>query len=196
MNKTEKKEYDRIRYINKKERINVLNKTWRLANKEKSIATQKVWNEKNINKIKEINKRCRNKYKLKNKERKRKWNLENRDRVRENARMRYQKNSLKIKERSKQYRKDNPDKVRSWNAGRRASIANASPSWLDKKLKKQILSFYVQSDKLTKDTGVEHHVDHIIPLVNPKVCGLHVPWNLQVITKESNLKKSNKLRLL
>jgi hypothetical protein len=34
-------------------------------------------------------------------------------------------------------------------------------------------------------------VDHIVPLVHPRVCGLHCEHNLAVITETENLAKSN-----
>ena len=49
---------------------------------------------------------------------------------------------------------------------------------------------------ITKKTGEEHHVDHIVPLKgqykgHDTVCGLHVPWNLQVLPKRENLIKGS-----
>lgn len=58
--------------------------------------------------------------------------------------------------------------------------------------KQNIASIYKQAKILEKQTKIKHHVDHIIPLINDNVSGLHVSWNLQVLPVLSNLKKNNR----
>ena len=54
----------------------------------------------------------------------------------------------------------------------------------------RILTIYRECVKLTEETGVPHHVDHIHPISKG---GKHHPDNLQILTATENIRKSNKL---
>lgn len=40
--------------------------------------------------------------------------------------------------------------------------------------------------------GPGYVLDHIVPLKHQNVCGLHVPWNLRVVKRKTNAKKSSR----
>lgn len=83
--------------------------------------------------------------------------------------------------------------VRADTKSRRRKHRQATPVWLTRQQKSDMREMYKIAITLTKSTGTQYVVDHIIPLRSESVCGLHVPWNLRVITQEENLVKSNKL---
>ncbi len=90
--------------------------------------------------------------------------------------------------------KKRPDKVAAKAAKRRSAKQKATPPWLTKEHFEEIQEFYTLAKELQwLFEGEKIHVDHIIPLKGRNVCGLHVPWNLQLLPAKKNLKKSNKL---
>lgn len=92
-----------------------------------------------------------------------------------------------------EYKGRNVDVVRADTSVRKRRHREATPKWLTKKERLQMRDLYVQARKMTELTRERYVVDHIVPLRGESVCGLHVPWNLRVITQDDNLKKSNKL---
>ena len=75
-----------------------------------------------------------------------------------------------------------------YDAERRAQKFKAMPVWANRG---EIAGFYTEAQHLTEYTGIQHHVDHIVPLKHPLVSGLHVPANLQVLTASENSAKHN-----
>jgi len=76
---------------------------------------------------------------------------------------------------------------------RNKQVARAKPAWLTEEHEFMLEEIYELRDLRSKLTGVVHHVDHIVPLRGQNCCGLHVPWNLQVIPAVDNLSKSNRI---
>ena len=105
----------------------------------------------------------------------------------------YKINKTEILTQQREYYNINKDKSNAKVAKRRASKIYATPDWLTQNHKDQIRELYEIAQAFKLYTGEEYHVDHIIPLKGKDVCGLHVPWNLQVIPAKENLSKSNKL---
>jgi hypothetical protein len=124
------------------------------------------------------------------KDRKSDWYQANRDAVIDRAKTRP---AEKLREYRNAWKENNILQVRADTKARRRKHREATPPWLTRKQKTEIRQLYQIAITMTKTTGEQYVVDHIVPLRSPDVCGLHVPWNLRVITQEANLKKSNKL---
>lgn len=140
------------------------------------------------------------------------WWLKNRDEILARKRARYnaKKNDPKFKElnlkRALNYQKKNPEMVKTrnrryrekhkflfavWEGERRFIKNKAMPPWVDRAAIREI---YEEAAKRTRETGVAHHVDHRYPLRGKGFVGLHVPWNLQVLTATENISKGNRVQ--
>jgi len=117
------------------------------------------------------------------------WYLENREQVIQTAATRP---AAVLREYRNAWKAANKTQVLADNKVRRRKHRDATPPWLTRKQKSEIRQLYQIAITMTQTTGEQYVVDHIVPLRGEAVCGLHVPWNLRVITQEQNLKKSNK----
>lgn len=104
----------------------------------------------------------------------------------------HEENKEKIREKYKRHYLANPDYYQVKSRIRQEGQLQATPKWLTKEQKSAISMIYREARKLTKLTGVKHVVDHIGPLNGKNSCGLHVPWNLQVIPETENLRKGRR----
>jgi flagellum-specific peptidoglycan hydrolase FlgJ len=83
------------------------------------------------------------------------------------------------------------------DAKRRAQKLQAIPVWSDENIIKQI---YADAVHLAKETGIKHHVHHIVPLqAVDSVSGLHTHDNLIILTEDEHKwfhAKPERLKLL
>jgi len=101
----------------------------------------------------------------------------------------YKKTQRQVK---KTHAKNNPDKITEKSNRARVKKLQRIPRWIKDVFIDEIKEFYKMAKQMEKVFPWKQHVDHIIPLKGKTVSGLHVPWNLQILSKKSNLEKSNK----
>ena len=157
-------------------------KEWRDNNPEKAKAAKSKWYVKNKDKIKEYSS---------------KYLKLNAKKVYEKTKKRKSEDPQKYKEihnkANAKWKKENPGKWNAIAAKYRASKYRATPDWLNDQHWKEIEELYVLAQDLAwLNNGEVLAVDHIVPLQGENVSGLHVPWNLQLLTKSAKRKKKNK----
>ncbi len=169
-----KRQTGREWYKKNKERNRQRGLDWIAKNPEKHIENRKRYRQENKSAIYASSRACVAKKPEYYSEKQREWAEANRE---------------KCSAKTKKYRAKNPEKSRAQYALYLARQIQATPVFANLK---KIEKIYALAQQMTKETGVLHHVDHVIPLRSKIVCGLHIETNLRVITATENCKKSNK----
>ena len=176
-----KRQWSRERYHSDpqtfRERSRDFKRKLRAADPEKMREATNAWERANRDKRRAISQRTIAKH---------------RERVLERKREADRRDPQKQNEQSKAWQKNNPLKRRIIQNKNLAHRRQAVPKWLTREQNAQIKRFYWLAQDCSLVTGEPYWVDHIVPLRGKNVCGLHVPWNLQVLPKEVNQRKNNR----
>jgi flagellum-specific peptidoglycan hydrolase FlgJ len=116
--------------------------------------------------------------------------------VREAARRQHRAYVQKHPEKIRQYQRNwyaKNSHVYILLANLRRKIVRSQQAWLTPENKSQIADIYRKCREITKQTGIDHEVDHVMPLNGVDSCGLHVPWNLRIVTRAMNRSKGNRI---
>lgn len=178
-------------YLANKEKFSEWARVYRETHHDQYVAKQKEWLSNHPN--------FYNDYYNNNKEERRayinKWRADNREHFNEqcrNSRRKYcENNREKANKYAREWQAQHPEQALERNTRRRFSLLNQTPAWLTKEDIAEMVAIYAKARKISKETGIKHHVDHIIPLRGKMACGFHVPWNLQIIPCSENSRKYN-----
>jgi hypothetical protein len=184
--------YRREHYAKNKERTLAVNRAWAAKNPENVKNRSAKWYAENTERHHDLMAARYARHRDGTRAQHRVWYAANKEARAETVRKWQDANPESRKASAERYRKANPEKLRVRYSLQRQYRGHAVPLWLTDAQKADIVAVYASARMLTKMTGVLHHVDHIVPLRGKFVCGLHVPWNLQILTAYENQKKSNR----
>lgn len=179
-NRESRSEYNRHYHKENREARAEHKRSYYKENREAITKRRRRYYEENREFIAEYNRRYREENHEAITKLNRRYNEENRE-----ARAEYQR----------RYREENREVVLAFYAKRRAAKRQAIPSWFSEFDEFAFNQAYELAKERKKETGIEWHVDHMIPLLARKCCGLHCADNIQVIPAVMNLEKKNKMQL-
>lgn len=83
--------------------------------------------------------------------------------------------------------------IHSYSVRRREMQTLATPPWSPLHA---IAAVYSEAERLTLESGIKHEVHHIMPIMEFEglFVGLHVPWNLEILTAEEHIQAHIELR--
>lgn len=158
----------------------VLCSTWKSNNREIKSALDKRYREENLAAIKSYQ---------------REWYMQNRDMVIGRVAKNVAENPAAARKYKRDWKARNPDAVVFSSGLRRARQRKAMPDWFGE-LDEFVWREAAELACIRRDaTGIEWHLDHMIPISSKKACGLHVGRNCQVIPAYLNSWKHNKMLL-
>lgn len=155
---------------------NLRSRIWRMKHPEKMAALSR----KHYEKDPETHKRkCKD------------WVLQNPANRKAICKTYFERNRAKVAEANRKWRESNVAKVRAIAMRRHAAKLNATPCWLTQEQWQLIEKTYDHARDCEIVSGETYQVDHVVPLQGFNVCGLHVPWNLQILPRDINASKGN-----
>lgn len=117
------------------------------------------------------------------------WREKNADRVPALRRAQYERKKCEWSRKASEWKKANRASANASNGRRRAASSMATPAWSNPKY---VRLWYQLARMESKRTGKAVHVDHIVPLIHPLVCGLHCEDNMQLLFAADNMSKQNR----
>ncbi|WP_133166914.1 HNH endonuclease [Solimicrobium silvestre] len=117
------------------------------------------------------------------------WVKKNPESTKAAQRRHAEKNREMRRQYSRLYQKEHRAQDAERSARQRAEIKRATPNWANL----DYIAGIYELCALFRRTGLDWHVDHIIPINGKNVVGFHVENNLQILSAIKNISKGNRL---
>jgi hypothetical protein len=121
------------------------------------------------------------------------WYVKNKEHVRDYNKAAREANPELFAARNRKWTSENLPHCAAKQTLKNARQMESTPKWLTFIHHAQIREFYELAHAKRTQTGKKFHVDHIVPLDGETFRGLHVPWNLQILSAFDNLSKKNRI---